>query len=390
VTRINNIALSLRYAPYTMAGVRVIPKNGYTVISTFSGCGGSSLGYKLAGFDVRCASEFDKEAADTYEANFPGVPVLRKDIRETSGQELLDAAKLKPGELDVFDGSPPCCPFSTAGRRENGWGQIKNYSGQKQRTDDLFWEYARILGELKPRVFVAENVSGLTMGTAVGFFNEILGLLRSKGYEVDWQLLDASHLGCPQKRERLFFIGFRSDLRIRPRFPELVPDSAPTLREALQGLEAPVEDEAWEKGSAVAYLLRFLLPGMTGTEVLQDIRDKRVPMPSLEDGEFAAKWARKLPMGYFGLVRLCWDGVPGTVMASNGSRGIACSHIHPSEDRKLSIAELKRVCTFPDDFVLTGDFVERWERLGRAIPPWVMRSVARKIASVLDSSRHRR
>ena len=75
--RVKVLAQGIKYAPYLMADVRAIPRNGYTVISTFSGCGGSSLGYKLAGFDVRCASEFDREAAETYEANFPGVPVLR-------------------------------------------------------------------------------------------------------------------------------------------------------------------------------------------------------------------------------------------------------------------------------------------------------------------------
>jgi DNA (cytosine-5)-methyltransferase 1 len=378
-----------------MADLKRLPLNGYTVISTFSGCGGSSLGYKLAGFDVGAALEFDKEAADTYEANFPNTPVLRKDIRETSGAELLAAAKLKPGEVDVLDGSPPCASFSTAGKREKGWGKEGKYSGTKQRMDDLFWEYARILDELRPRAFVAENVSGLLKGPAVGYFNEIRELLCSKGYRVRCQLLDAALLGVPQKRERLFFIGLRDDLDIEPPFPQPFPQpfqtSPRTLRQALDGLVGVIEKETWERSTAVAYLLRFMKPGMTGNEVIKGILRGGIPMPALSDGDFVEKWLRKMPgeNAYFSLVRLRWDEPVPTVQASHGPRGVATSHIHPDEDRKLSIAELKRVGTFPDDFILTGDFAQQWERIGRAVPPRMLFAIASRLAVAFNSLQQR-
>lgn len=108
-----------------MTELKNVPKNGYKVISTFSGCGGSSLGYKLAGYDVKCAVEFIPNAADTYSANFPDTPVIVKDVREISGEDLMNLTGIKKYELDIFDGSPPCCAFSINGSREKGWGQGK-------------------------------------------------------------------------------------------------------------------------------------------------------------------------------------------------------------------------------------------------------------------------
>jgi site-specific DNA-cytosine methylase len=163
-----------------------------------------------------------------------------------------------------------------------------------------------------------------------------------------------------------------------PVYPRPVPGSAPTLREALNGLTASVDAGAHEQGTAVAYLLKYMRPGMTGNEVIKAIAAKTVPMPSDAEGDFAKKWRKKLPTvdSYFSLVRLAWNDVVPTIQAAHGPRGVATSHIHPEEMRKLSIAELKRVGTFPDDFALTGDFAQQWERVGRAVPPWMLRRLA--------------
>ena len=171
-----------------MSELNNIPKNGYNVISTFSGCGGSSLGYKLSGYNVLCALEFMPNAAETYRLNFPNTPVLTKDIRETTGNDLLSIAKIKPFELDILDGSPPCCAFSVNGIREKGWGKVRGYSLTKQRVDDLFFEYIRIVKDLMPKVFVAENVKGLTMGTAKEVLNEVIEMLSDIGYIVKYKV----------------------------------------------------------------------------------------------------------------------------------------------------------------------------------------------------------
>ena len=124
-----------------------------TVISTFAGCGGSSLGYRMAGYRELLAVEWDPVATESFRANFPGVPVHEGDIAELTGEECMRLAGIGPGELDVLDGSPPCQGFSTAGRRK-----------LHDPRNGLFREFARLLGEIRPRAFVMENVTGLVKG----------------------------------------------------------------------------------------------------------------------------------------------------------------------------------------------------------------------------------
>ena len=193
--------------------------NGYKVVSTFSGCGGSCLGLEMAGYEILFASEFVQEARDTYELNHPGVHIDGRDVREVSADNILETIGMKVGELDVLEGSPPCAAFSTAGRREEGWGKVKNYSETTQRSDDLFFEYARLLAGLQPKVFIAENVSGLVKGSAKGYFKMSLAALKKCGYQVEAKLLDASWLGVPQARQRLIFQGVRNDLNTKPQWP---------------------------------------------------------------------------------------------------------------------------------------------------------------------------
>jgi len=169
-----------------------------TVISTFAGGGGSSLGYSMAGFREVLLVEWDDNAADTLRLNFPAVPLFHGDIAKLSVEEALDRAQLQPGALDVLDGSPPCQGFSTAGRRD--FGDSRN---------QLFREYVRLLRGLRPKVFVMENVSGMVKGGMKLIFAEVLQELKASGYEVKARLLNAMFYGVPQSRERMIFIGTR-------------------------------------------------------------------------------------------------------------------------------------------------------------------------------------
>src|SRR4051794_21473768 len=129
------------YQVPTMAEIRETPWNGLTAVSTFSGCGGNSTGYRIAGFRMAWANEFIPAAQDTYRANAAPHTVLNtRDVREVTGAQLLAEAGLGVGEIDLFDGSPPCASFSTAGKRDKGWGTVKKYSDVEQRSDDLFYE----------------------------------------------------------------------------------------------------------------------------------------------------------------------------------------------------------------------------------------------------------
>ena len=151
-----------------MREIEEVPANGLSVVSTFSGGGGSCLGYRMAGYRVLYASEFIPEAQKTYRFNHPGVYLDTRDIRQVTPESILEIVGKWPGEIDLLDGSPPCCAFSVCGKREKGWGKSHAYSDKAQRVDDLFFEYTRLLKGLRPKVFVAENVKGLTIGTAKG------------------------------------------------------------------------------------------------------------------------------------------------------------------------------------------------------------------------------
>jgi DNA (cytosine-5)-methyltransferase 1 len=151
--------------------IRESNRNLFTFISTFAGGGGSSTGYRLAGGRPLAVNEFIPEAQRVYNINYPDTKIYPEDIRNLTVERLLNELELEPGELDIFDGSPPCSSFSSVGLKEKGWGKVKKYSDSEQRTDDLFFEYARLLKGLQPKAFIAENVKGITMGKA----NDLLG-----------------------------------------------------------------------------------------------------------------------------------------------------------------------------------------------------------------------
>ena len=177
-----------------------------TVISTFAGCGGSSLGYKWAGFKELLAVEWDDNAVETFKLNFPDVPVWKRDIHKVTGKEILEFTGLKPGELDVLDGSPPCQGFSTAGKR--------NVNDDR---NDLSYEYIRLINELQPKVFVMENVSGMVKGPMKGRFKEIMRALKDTGYNVKCKLMNTMYYEVPQSRQRLIWIGVKDG---EPAYPE--------------------------------------------------------------------------------------------------------------------------------------------------------------------------
>jgi DNA (cytosine-5)-methyltransferase 1 len=359
-----------------MAEIRNRPFNGFKAVSTFSGCGGSCLGYRMAGFKVLWASEFIPAAADTYRLNHPDSFLDTRDIRKVRYEEILEATGLQVGELDLLDGSPPCASFSMAGKREKLWGQVKSYSDTKQRVDDLFFEYVRILDGLRPKVFVAENVSGLLKGTAKGYFLEILAALKGCGYRVECRLLDAQWLGVPQARQRAIFVGVRKDLPASPVFPKPLPYQY-SVRDAIgdfpaQGVETHRVSSPTGKRSLDKPAPTILTKGDENCQsemMLQGYATGR-EWDKLRPGEQSKR--------YFSLVRVDPTLPCPTITQLGGSPGVA-SVTHPTEKRKFTIPELKRLCAFPDDFVLTGSYRKQWERLGRAVPPVMMSYVAAEI-----------
>lgn len=342
------------YQVMSMHEVAKMPWNGFNAISTFSGCGGSSLGYRMAGFKVLWASEFIDAARECYNANKAEYTIVDgRDVRNVKPEDILAAISMKQGDLDLFDGSPPCASFSTAGKRESGWGEVKKYSDKAQRTDDLFFEFARLVRGVQPKVFVAENVSGLVKGTAKGYFLEILKELKGCGYMVSCKVLDAQWLGVPQARQRTIFIGVRNDLGIEPAHPRPL-EYRYSVKDAIPWIEGKVRNP---------------FPLETETKFPPCIENE---YDNFKVGESSQK--------YFSLVKPSLSRPCPTVTQKAGTP--AAGVVHPLEKRKFSIGEIKRICGFPDDFILTGSYAQKWERCGRAVPPIMMAHIA---ATIRDS-----
>ena len=218
---LNLIEIPLKTGPWNLSDLKDWPKHGLKVLSTFSCGGGSTMGYKLAGFDVIGAVEIDPEMASIYKKNHNPKHLYKMPIQEFNKIPNEDLPK-EFFELDILDGSPPCSSFSMAGSREKKWGKAHHFrEGQaKQNLDDLFFNYIETVDKLKPKVAVAENVKGLIQGNAKGYVKQIFKGFRDIGYSCQLFLLNSAFMGVPQKRERTFFIANRLDKKIKLQFDE--------------------------------------------------------------------------------------------------------------------------------------------------------------------------
>jgi len=226
-----------------------IEKHGLKVFSTFACGGGSSMGYKLAGYDVIGANDIDPQMTKVYKENHkpkiffecPISDLLTKDLPK----EMFD--------LDVLDGSPPCSTFSIAGSREKTWKKNKKFrEGQSEQVlSDLFFDWIKLVDRLKPKVAIAENVKGMLLGNAKSYTRRIVQELNKIGYDVQLFLLNASTMGVPQRRERVFFICKRKDLKL-PVLSLNFKERKISLKEIIQPEEirgkrlSAGEQEIWE------------------------------------------------------------------------------------------------------------------------------------------------
>jgi len=199
--------------PWNLSDLGKMEGNGLKVFSCFHCGGGSTMGYKLAGFEVLGGVEIDPEMMAVYRANHKpkhsylmGVQDFVKIPKEELPSELF--------QLDILDGSPPCSSFSMAGSREKKWGGEHHFrEGQAaQHLDDLFFDFIAVAEKLKPKVVIAENVKGLIQGNAKGYVKQIFAGFRAAGYTTQLFLLNAAAMGVPQRRERTVFVAVREDI----------------------------------------------------------------------------------------------------------------------------------------------------------------------------------
>jgi len=318
-----------------------------TVISTFAGCGGSSLGYQMAGFHELLAVEWDQNAVDTFHLNFPDVPIYHGDIAKLTGEECMRLAGIEKGALDVLDGSPPCQGFSTAGKRK--FDDPRN---------SLFKEYARLLNELQPKVFVMENVTGMVKGYMKQAYLTIIKTLRDCGYKAKGEVMNAMYFNVPQSRERVIIIGVREDLGIEPSHPK--PQGKPISIKQAIGKDGFIQyRRSYSQGKVSLAKSSFDKPCLTvtksglGWKVFYDTK-----------GNFTKKQYQT-------------DDVMPTITKGNDYH-LKIGEIQESATL-FKIDDLKILASFPSDFKMTGNFNDKWERIGNSVPPNLMKAIAEHI-----------
>jgi len=318
-----------------------IEHHGRKVFGTFICGGGSSMGYKLAGYDHLGGVEIDPKVASVYKANHAPKHLFVEDIRAFNDREDLPSELL---DLDLLDGSPPCSSFSTAGSREKAWGKKKKFrEGQaKQRLDDLVFEYVRTIGKLQPKVALLENVKGLIKGNAKAYAKRIKSEFEAHGYYVQIFCLNAARMGVPQKRERVFFIGNRigkKGLRLEfdekaiP-FCELDQSNGPRLTSATELV--------WSKRKV-------------GDESLQ----KAMLRHSGKDGRFSVKYAIS-------------DKVLKTISAGADSRPLMFDSPH-----RVSRECIIEAGSYPQDYDFSG--IKPQYLIGMSVPPVMTAQIAHQI-----------
>jgi DNA (cytosine-5)-methyltransferase 1 len=354
-----------------------VPRKKLSAIALFAGCGGLSLGFSWAGFSVRGFVERESAFRAIYQKNFPDVCELGTDVTKIKASDVTAWGE-RFGDIDVLFGGPPCQGFSLTGKRDR-------FDPRNQ----LFRDLIRIATTMRPRAILMENVRLLTsMKSAQGNWvrDEIAEALDQSGYQVAEKEVDAQDYGVPQHRERVFFMGLRKDLRLKPSFPEPTHDASDnydlftrerqpfrTFRVATCDLELL---ESGQQSKSDRWHQAVIHP----QHVIQWLRDVPEggtahdnPDPSLR------------PLSGYNTTykRLCWDEPSSTISTTfgmiSGSR-----NVHPYCTRSLTVREALRCQSFPDSFELVGSLGSIRTSIGNAVPPLLAFALATHINQLLD------
>lgn len=329
-------------------------KDKGSAFSCFSCGGGSTMGYKLAGFDVIGCNEIDPKMMEAYKINHNPKFSYLEPIQEFKNRKDL------PNELyslDILDGSPPCSSFSMAGNREKNWGKEKKFrEGQvEQVLDTLFFDFIDLGERLQPKVIIAENVKGLLMGDAQKYVNDILTRFDEIGYYVDYKLLNAAKMGVPQRRERVFFYAIRKDL-YRGGFEDLFGTQ-------------PILDLKFNEVGIKFKELKDLNGRILGDDgKIGKLWSLRQPQDKSMSDTCLREWGRN---SYFNQSYLHDNIISPTTTAKED-----CLIIYESP-RYTSQAEICKIGSYPLDYNFLG--VKPHYLIGMSVPPLMTAGVADRI-----------
>ena len=314
-----------------------VPYHGKKVFGTFVCGGGSTMGYKLAGYEHLGGVEFTEHYSKVYRKNHNPKYFYEEDIRKFNERNDLPSELF---DIDLLDGSPPCAAFSTSGAREKLWGKESHYEGKKQVKDDLVYIYCDTIEKLKPKVFILENVSGLMKGNAKSYLKNVINRL-SQNYNVQTFLLYAASMGIPQIRNRVFVIGLRKDIDL----PKLKLDFE------CEQVGFGITKKYWNKGG-----------------------------DSIEKYAIGSYWDYVQVGGnHFKFFNLCKPSLkkPCFTLTEGCSNPSLASVVHPYQKRKLNTDEVRLLCTFPLDYNYLD--INPSSIMGRSVLPVMMANISHQI-----------
>lgn len=337
------------------------PKNKGKVFSCFACGGGSTMGYKLAGFDVVGFLEIDKRMADMYVKNHNPKFAFVEAIQTFKNRTDLPSELF---ELDILDGSPPCSSFSMSGTRERDWGKQRKFSeGQAEQVlDTLFYDFIDLAKKLQPKIVVAENVTGILKGNARDYVRKVITEFDKAGYLVQEFELDSSQMGVPQKRERVFFVAIRQDL------VELLPKPFGLLFS-----EFPKLDLKFAQDPIPFEEIRTDGLNDTGwTDHDQRIWDRRI----YGDRKYSdVLWRIETRDSNFNSVFIYPHKPVPTIASSEGSKLTLFD-----ESRRMNTIEMKLAQSFPLDYDFGNQKSSKVQyTLGMSVPPLMMAKLANRI-----------
>lgn len=328
------------------------------IISLFSGCGGLDLGFERAGFEIPVANEYDKTIWETFKINHPQTRLIEGDIRQINESDF-------PSDVDGIIGGPPCQSWSEAGALRG----IDDARGQ------LFFDYIRILRKVKPKFFLAENVSGMLADRHNEAVQNIIKLFEESGYDVTLTLVNAKDYGVAQERKRVFYIGFRKDLGIDFKFP----------------VGSTVDDTK-------KLTLRDIIWDLQETAVPSAARNHRNPNAINNNEYFTGEYS---PIFMSRNRVKSWDEQAFTVQASGRQCQLHpqapkmvkvgkndCRFVEGQEHlyRHMTVREVARIQGFPDDFIFLYEGVnDAYKMIGNAVPVNLAYEIACEIKKVLST-----
>jgi DNA (cytosine-5)-methyltransferase 1 len=337
----------------------------FTCVDGFSGAGGLSFGLNEAGFEILLSFDIDAKCIETIKNNpkYFIHPALREDIRNMLDGHLLKTVGLRQGELFLLAGGPPCQGFS-----------IQRIGKDTDIRNELVPLYGNLIDEVRPLFFIMENVSGIQGKRGGVILTELIKKMKTIGYNVHTQLINAEDYGVPQRRKRIILVGERSDVGSTYEFPKPTEEKR-TVRDTIGFLPPPPENGKPHPEYPLHWRDRLSEKNIQRINALQQGQGRDfLPEELLAD-------CHRIDSAIIGhrnvYGRMAWDDVAPTITARFDSftRGLFG---HPEQVRSISLCEGALLQTFPLDFVFIGSKIEIARQIGNAVPP--------KLAKVIGES----